>query len=190
MRIGSTMFVKDNVRYFLLGSRFYGYGWCVCWCKSNRGEWARLGNSNGNASRKSRCTGGRRPCRDRRYKTYKGNRRRCRNPDRDPFEPSRAMPANEDTSANDFALARIKPERANPSAGSQSKMSRKDDSSANLILSNFTASTEERKETEKGDFRSIPCRSIHEKLFRDFFELVLQRAVFQVNLFIFVRTIN
>lgn len=104
-------------------------------------------------------------------------------PDRDPSEPSRVMPANEDTSANEFAptsLARIKPERMNPSARSQPKT---DNSSSTTlpVLSNFTASTEERKGVEKGDFRSVPSRNLHEKLFKDFFELVLQRAVFQVN---------
>lgn len=100
------------------------------------------------------------------------------------------MPANEDTSTtDDFALmAQIKPEmRTNrPPAGSQPKTpgTTTDDSSsssaASPVLSNFTgASTGERKAIEKGDFRSIPCRNVHEKLFRDFFELVLQRAVFQ-----------
>lgn len=104
-------------------------------------------------------------------------------PERDPSEPSRVMPANEGTSTDNFAVARIKLERMNPLAGFPPKMSRSDDSSTDSsttpILSSFTASTEERKAVEKGDFRSIPCRNVHEKLFRDFFELVLQRAVFQ-----------
>lgn len=100
-------------------------------------------------------------------------------PDRDPFELSRVMPANEGTA--NFALARNKLEKTNLLAGSLSKMPGSDDSSTNLTLSSFPASTEERKGVEKGNFRSIPCRNVHEKLFRDFFELVLQRAVFQVN---------
>lgn len=106
-------------------------------------------------------------------------------PERDPSEPSRVMPANEGTSTDNFAVARIKLERMNPLAGFPPKMSRSNDSSTDSsttpILSSFIASTEERKAVEKGDFRSIPCRNVHEKLFRDFFELVLQRAVFQVN---------
>lgn len=102
-------------------------------------------------------------------------------PDRELSEPSLVMPANEDTSSDDFVvLTRIKPGRTNPPAGTQAKMPGTDESSSSPVLSSFTASTEERKGFEKGDFRSMPYRNVHEKLFRDFFELVLQRAVFQV----------
>lgn len=96
-RIAPTMFVVDNLwRYSPLGPRFYRSEWrCVCSRESKRDEWARTARKlgNGNASRKSRCTGGRRPCRGRRYKTYKGNRRRCRNPDaQTATRPSPAVP--------------------------------------------------------------------------------------------------
>ncbi|XP_077275080.1 cysteine sulfinic acid decarboxylase-like [Temnothorax americanus] len=98
------------------------------------------------------------------------------------------MPINEDTS-NDPTLARTKLGRAGGlPAGSRRKMSGEcpqvdlPDSSSTLALSGLPAlanGTEERRAAEKRDFRSMPRRDAHEKLFRDFFELVLQRAVFQ-----------
>lgn len=91
---------------------------------------------------------------------------------------------NKDIS-NERTLARTELGNAVPPAGSRLKISgerpRADCSSspALLVLAN---GTEEQEDTEKPDFRSRPRRDAHEKLFRDFFELVLQRAVFQVGL--------
>lgn len=94
------------------------------------------------------------------------------------------MPANEDTS-NDTTLVRTEQGEAGPPAGSWRKMSGERprmDSSSTLNLSGLANGVEERSSAEKRDFRSMPRRDVHEKLFRDFFELVLQRAVFQVSL--------
>lgn len=97
------------------------------------------------------------------------------------------MPANEDTSSEDTfgasLLRNLKPEKTNPRSSQISKIeSGIDESSSTIpVLANsFTPSAQEgQKGFEKRDFRSMPFRNVHEKLFRDFFELVLQQAVFQ-----------
>lgn len=96
------------------------------------------------------------------------------------------MPAHEDTS-KESTLNRVAPGGPGTLAGSQRKVSRECDpvsanSSSSIKLLGCTNGSQERKDGMKGDFRSIPRRDAHEKLFRDFFELVLQEAVFQVSL--------
>ncbi|XP_018305751.1 cysteine sulfinic acid decarboxylase [Mycetomoellerius zeteki] len=92
------------------------------------------------------------------------------------------MPANEDTS-NDGTSLRMEHERASPSAESSWRKMSEERPRANPLsiptLPGLVNGTEELKGAEKRDFRSKPRREAHEKLFRDFFELVLQRAVFQ-----------
>lgn len=94
------------------------------------------------------------------------------------------MPANEDTS-NDGTSLRMEHERASPSAESSWRKMSEERPRANPLsiptLPGLVNGTEESKGAEKRDFRSKPRREAHEKLFRDFFELVLQRAVFQVS---------
>jgi len=91
------------------------------------------------------------------------------------------MPFNEDTS-NDGTLVRTDPGRVDaPVESPRWKMSG-ERPRANSSSSPGLANGEERRGAEKRDFRSIPRREDHERLFRDFFELVLQRAVFQVSL--------
>jgi len=114
--------------------------------------------------------------------TYKGNCPRCRG-SRPPRPSLTIMPSNENTSKDD-TLMRTEPGRVGP-PGVESprwKMSGerpRANSSSSLGVAN---GTEERRSAEKRDFRSAPRQDDHEKLFRDFFELVLQRAVFQVSL--------
>ncbi|EFN89498.1 cysteine sulfinic acid decarboxylase [Harpegnathos saltator] len=87
------------------------------------------------------------------------------------------MPANEDTSNE--SLERIEPGRISPSL-SQRKMSGGLQNLASSLLPGATVDDDlESSRVEERNFRSIPRRDIHEKLFRDFFELVLQQAVFQ-----------
>ncbi|KAL6260322.1 hypothetical protein P5V15_007853 [Pogonomyrmex californicus] len=91
------------------------------------------------------------------------------------------MPVNEDIT-NGVRLTQAEPGRAGPAAGSRRKMSGEHpvaDSSSMSAPSGLANGTVERQGVEKRDFRSIPRRNAHEKLFRDFLELVLQRAVFQ-----------
>lgn len=89
------------------------------------------------------------------------------------------MPANEDTSNE--SLERIEPGRISP-VPPQRKISERPQNPESTLLPGMTVNGDsERSETEKRNFRSVPRRDTHEKLFRDFFELVLQQAVFQVS---------
>jgi len=106
-------------------------------------------------------------------------------PDRSTDQPN-VMPTHEDASKESI-LDQTEPGGPSSVAGSQQKISRGHEHlasanfSSSLKLSEFTNGNQERKEITKGDFHSIPCRDVHEKLFRDFFELVLQQAIFQVS---------
>ncbi|RLU20663.1 hypothetical protein DMN91_007276 [Ooceraea biroi] len=91
------------------------------------------------------------------------------------------MPAHEDT-FNESTLKRTESGGPSPATGSQRKASQDEhpastNSSSSLKLLGCTNGNQEG--IMKGDFRSVPRRDVHEKLFRDFFELVLQQAVFQ-----------
>jgi len=112
--------------------------------------------------------------------TYKGNCPRCRG-SRPPRPSLTAMPSNEDTS-NDGTSVRTEPGRVGPPVESPRwKMSGERPRASSSSSPGLANGAEERRGVEKRDFRSTPRRDDHEKLFRDFFELVLQRAVFQVS---------
>jgi len=106
-------------------------------------------------------------------------------PDRSTDQPN-VMPTHEDTSKESM-LDQTESGGSTSVAGSQQKISQEHEHlastnvSSSLKLSEFTNGNQERKQITKGDFHSIPRRNIHEKLFRDFFELILQQAVFQVS---------
>ncbi|XP_029176853.1 cysteine sulfinic acid decarboxylase [Nylanderia fulva] len=90
------------------------------------------------------------------------------------------MPANKDDT---FSLSLARKTNPPPTGSSRSKIKLETNESSStipILPNSFAPSTDEAcKGFRKGDFRSMPFRNVHEKLFRDFFELVLQRAVFQ-----------
>lgn len=93
------------------------------------------------------------------------------------------MPVNEDTPFSD-ALDRTETDERRMSAELQRTIPGKYPQTGVSVIPEHANGT--RNGIEEQHFRSMPRREVHEKLFRNFFELVLQRAVFQVsNLFHF-----
>ncbi|XP_012230302.1 cysteine sulfinic acid decarboxylase [Linepithema humile] len=86
------------------------------------------------------------------------------------------MPINEDTPSSD-AFDRTEAERM--SAELQRTMPGKYSQAGVSVIPEHANGTRERNGIEEQHFRSMPRREVHEKLFRNFFELVLQRAVFK-----------
>lgn len=118
--------------------------------------------------------------------TYKGNRRRCRRP-RTPVDSPLVMPANKDI-ASDTMLGRVEPGRTNSFVARKAsgKLSHTSESSSTTVLPEHANGVEKQNGVRTQHFRSVPNRDVHEKLFRDFFELVLQQAVFEVSLSFYI----
>lgn len=90
------------------------------------------------------------------------------------------MPANENISNESLEQQDSNKPTLERSTSSQRRISGELQSDS-LLLRGFINDNLEQNGDRKRDFRSLPRQEIHEKLFRDFFDIILQQAVFQVG---------